>query len=73
VKVVATPACDRQELQRHIQIEFAKGLGQDIVVDVRFVDTIERTAGGKHRCLISMLPGRPLPVFESEAGNATSM
>ncbi len=54
VSVVPREDCDQMQTRRCIQERFAEELGGDIVVEVRFVDTIDRTAAGKVRNVISM-------------------
>ena len=52
--VVAAETCDRQRTRERIAAKFARAFGEDITVDISFVDSIDRTAGGKFRPVLSM-------------------
>lgn len=51
--VVVGPAVDRGELKRRLEAALSEHMGGEAGTDVRFVDAIDRTAGGKFRTLIS--------------------
>ena len=63
VRLVPSPVCDRQDTERRIVDDFRRTFGYDITVDLRFVDSVERTASGKVRRVISMCskPSSDLP------------
>jgi phenylacetate-coenzyme A ligase PaaK-like adenylate-forming protein len=61
VSVVAAPTCDREAITKRVSSDFQQKLGDNITVDLTFVDHIERTAGGKLRPIISNLYGRNQP------------
>ena len=61
VSVVASPTCDREGITKRVSSDFQQKLGDNITVDLTFVDHIERTAGGKLRPIISNLYGRNQP------------
>jgi phenylacetate-CoA ligase len=57
VSVVAAETCDRQQTRERIAAECARKFGEGVTVDISFVDSIERTAGGK-LCPVLSLHGR---------------
>jgi hypothetical protein len=59
VSVVAAETCDHQQTREHIAAEFARKFGEGVTADISFVDSVERTAGGKVRPILS-LHGRSL-------------
>jgi phenylacetate-CoA ligase len=63
VALVTAKTCDHLEAKARITAEFARTLGGDITVDIRFVDSLERTATGKVRPVISMCSREP---FDSQ-------
>lgn len=54
--VVAAPGCDRQAIQRRVQERAARVIGESVALEVHFVDSLDRTTGGKLRTVISLLP-----------------
>ncbi len=71
--VVAGENCDRAQLRERVLAWFAEWLGQGVTVDLSFVDSIERTAAGKLRTVISKMrrpgaddAGPPAPASEDE-------
>lgn len=55
IKLVASPACNRQLAAERIAAGFARTFGQEIIVDISFVDALPRTRAGKSRPVLSML------------------
>lgn len=53
--VVTSKACDREGISKLIANNFKQTLGENITLDLTFVDQIERTAGGKLRPVVSKL------------------
>jgi phenylacetate-CoA ligase len=54
IALVTSETCDREETRQQIASQFERRFGENITVDVRFVDSIERTAAGKVRPVISL-------------------
>jgi phenylacetate-CoA ligase len=54
VSIVAAETCDRQQTREYIAAEFARRFGEGVSVDISFVDSIERAAGGKVRPVLSL-------------------
>jgi phenylacetate-coenzyme A ligase PaaK-like adenylate-forming protein len=54
VKIVASKEADRQELKERVAAGFAERFGSEVSADISFVESIDRTAGGKARPVISM-------------------
>jgi phenylacetate-CoA ligase len=54
VSLVTSETCDREETRRRIAAQFERRFGEDITVDIHFVDSIPRTAAGKVRAVISL-------------------
>ena len=54
IKIVASRAADRQTLKGRVAATFAERFGSEVSTDISFVDTIDRTASGKSRPVISM-------------------
>jgi phenylacetate-CoA ligase len=52
VSMVAAPSCDRAAASARVAQKLTALLGEGATVEVRFVDTIDRTAGGKHRAVM---------------------
>ncbi len=52
--LVVSTTCNRRTIEELLRKEFAQRLGDGVVLDIFFVDTIQRTAGGKFRSVISM-------------------
>jgi len=50
--LVTDPEADRQAMERRLCKEFEKWFSGKLRVDIRFVDRIEPTPGGKHRALV---------------------
>jgi len=69
VLLVPAETCDRQQTQERIASELIRVFGQQASVNVCFVDSIPRTAGGKVRSVISMRAhaARELPSTTSAA------
>jgi phenylacetate-CoA ligase len=61
IKIVSSKAADRQKLTERIAAGFAERFGSEVSIDISFVDSIDRTASGKFKPVISMtqtsLPG----------------
>jgi len=53
VALVAAEACDYQNTRERIAAGFARTFGEDVEVDIHFVESIERTAAGKVRPVVS--------------------
>jgi hypothetical protein len=53
VALLAAPACDRQAAQQRVVDRLAAVLGSGVRIDVEFVDSIDRTVGGKFAPVIS--------------------
>ena len=53
VRLVAADSADPQPIRQRVADKFASLLGKEVTVDIRFVDTVERTAAGKVRLVIS--------------------
>ncbi|HEV7412979.1 MAG TPA: hypothetical protein VGP14_04915, partial [Casimicrobiaceae bacterium] len=49
----AAPACDRQSARDRVVDKLVAVVGRDVRVDVEFVDSIDRTIGGKSAPVIS--------------------
>jgi phenylacetate-CoA ligase len=54
VALVTTSQCNRQETRERIAAQFAGLFGGEITVDIRFVESLERTGAGKVRPVISL-------------------
>jgi phenylacetate-CoA ligase len=57
--LVVAPGCDRDELVRRVAGNFREQFGAGTRVDVRFVDDLPRTPGGKVRSVVSLPGGAP--------------
>ena len=55
VSLVVTPTCQREELRKRIESRFARTFGQGATIQVAFVESIDRTAAGKHRTVVSRI------------------
>lgn len=64
VAIVSAEQANPEEMARRITARFIRQLGSDITVDVAFVESIERTPGGKLRPILSMAGARPLDAGE---------
>ena len=53
IRIVPDESCDRRHTRERIKTKFARVLGEGVTIDVSFVDSIDRTAGGKSRVIIS--------------------
>jgi phenylacetate-coenzyme A ligase PaaK-like adenylate-forming protein len=53
VALLAAPACDAQATRQRVVDKLAAVLGSGVRIDVEFVDTIDRTIGGKSAPVIS--------------------
>jgi phenylacetate-CoA ligase len=54
IKIVAPKAAHRQKLTERVTAGFAERFGSEVSTDISFVDSIDRTASGKARPVISM-------------------
>jgi len=54
IKIVASRAANRQKLKERVAAGFAERFGSEVSTDISFVDSIDRTASGKFRPVISM-------------------
>ena len=54
VKIVAARSAARQPLRDRLAARFADLLGREVELDVSFVESIDRTAAGKYRPVISL-------------------
>jgi len=54
VKLVAASTCDRRRTSERLANKLAQAFGDDVTIDVSFVDSIDRTPGGKVRPILSM-------------------
>ena len=71
VSIVAAERCDRRQTRERIAAGFAREFGEDVVVDISFVDSIERTAGGKVRRIRSLHGRSPEGVWQQAGEIAT--
>lgn len=55
VSLLATPTCDHASTRQRIEAKLAGVFGDNITTDIAFVTSIDRTAGGKFRPVISLL------------------
>jgi phenylacetate-CoA ligase len=55
VKIVASSGADRSKLRERIAAKFAERFSKEASTDIFFVDSIDRTASGKFRPVISMV------------------
>lgn len=55
VSIVAAENCDHKQIGDRLKKMLAQVCGDDVRVDIQFVQYIERTAGGKLRAVISMV------------------
>ncbi len=69
--IVPTEDCNREELRRRIVRKFAETFGDDMATNVSFVDSIDRTATGKQRAVLSLVQ-RPASPPAGEAASATA-
>jgi phenylacetate-CoA ligase len=53
VAIVAAETCDRPQMKQRIAAKMTRVLGSEVKVDISFVDSIDRTVGGKFRTVIS--------------------
>ncbi len=56
INCVVTPTCEREGLRKRIACRFGRTFGRGVNVQVVFVDSIDRTAAGKHRTVVSRIP-----------------
>jgi phenylacetate-CoA ligase len=54
IRVIAAEDCDLGRTREQIATEFVRALGDDVTIDVSFVDSIDRTEGGKFRPILSL-------------------
>jgi phenylacetate-CoA ligase len=55
VEIVPTGSCDLETTKTRIAEKFAETFGENITVEISFVDSIERTGAGKFRRVISLV------------------
>ncbi|MBI5395358.1 MAG: phenylacetate--CoA ligase family protein [Verrucomicrobia bacterium] len=53
VSLLTAPTCDRAATRERVAERFEEYVGAGVVTEIRFVDSIDRTAGGKFRSIIS--------------------
>jgi hypothetical protein len=58
VKLIAARTAEKAALRERVLGKFAERFGADVAVALAFVDSIDRTAGGKTRPVISLRRGR---------------
>lgn len=68
IKIVASNVADRQDLRERVSAKFAERFGTEVTADISFVDSIDRTASGKFRPVISMVQ-KPTPGQIGNRGN----
>jgi phenylacetate-CoA ligase len=61
INLVADEVVDRSETNKRVAAELASALGEEVQVDVQFVQAIPRTPQGKVRTVISLLRGQDNP------------
>ncbi len=54
VSLVTAPSCDRPAAQERLTDGFRAHLGPDVVTEIVFVDSIDRTPGGKVQPVIAL-------------------
>jgi phenylacetate-coenzyme A ligase PaaK-like adenylate-forming protein len=54
IKIVASKAAHQQKLKERVAAGFAERFGSEVSTEISFVESIDRTAGGKARPVISM-------------------
>jgi phenylacetate-coenzyme A ligase PaaK-like adenylate-forming protein len=59
VKIVASKVANQQKLKERVAAKFADRFGGEVSTDIFFVDSIDRTASGKFRPVISMTQKSP--------------
>jgi len=59
IKIVTSKAADRQKLTERVAVGFAERFGSEVSIDISFVDSIDRTASGKFKPVISMTQTSP--------------
>ncbi len=69
VALVAAGEADRPRLRERVAAALAERLGDPVTIDVRFVDAIERTAGGKVRSIVSLSTKTQTGSVPTEASN----
>jgi phenylacetate-CoA ligase len=67
VKVITAPGANQEVMKNRVEDEFRKRFGQDVQVEVRFVDSIDRTRGGKFRPVICLCRQAGAPEGASHA------
>lgn len=65
VKVITAPGADQAVIKTRVKKEFRTRFGPDVQVEVRFVDSIDRTRGGKFRPVICLC--RPAGAAEGQS------
>ncbi len=53
VLAVPTETCDREQFARRVAGGFTSHFGEEVTAEITFVDSIDRTATGKHRTVVS--------------------
>jgi phenylacetate-CoA ligase len=59
VSLVVAPGADTQAVERHIRNGLQERFGSSVTAEVRFVNEIERTKGGKTLAVVSLRQGDP--------------
>jgi len=54
VYLIATETCDCENLRQRVTTKFKNHFGENVNVDIRFVDSIDRTKAGKLKVIVSM-------------------
>jgi phenylacetate-CoA ligase len=67
VAVVAAPGADRDELRARIAAGLTERVVDPVMIEVAFVDSIERTPGGKVRPIVSRCGNRGTNAVTGEA------
>ena len=70
ISLLAAPNCDRTTTRQRIATKFEHMLGSGISIEIAFVNTIDRTAGGKFRPVISQRARTKLAETEEEKATA---
>jgi phenylacetate-CoA ligase len=68
VVIIPNQKCDVPKTKERIAERFAQTFGDDITVEISFVESIDRPASGKSRPIVSMVQSSPLDLMP-EKGN----
>lgn len=66
IKIVTSGSADLEKLKKRVVTKFVERFGTDVSVDIAFVDSIDRTASGKFRPVISTVRKSPPDKLETE-------